>query len=203
MKTSTTNTDRSKKGMPWIPTFLMVFSMILLSQSGNTQTIYKTALGSQIKVSGTSNLHDWEMLATNFYCVGNFSSKGGAFDDISTLSFILPISNLKSKEDLMDTRAYKAMNAKDYPKMNFKLTNATVTHDQKAIIATGSLTIAGITKAIVIQSTYVVNPDESITIKGSKSIKMSDFNIKAPSFMLGALKTGDDLVIDLLLRFKK
>jgi len=32
---------------------------------------------------------------------------------------------------------------------------------------------------------------------------MSSHDVKAPSFMMGALKTGDDVTIDILLQLKK
>ncbi|MDB5121582.1 MAG: YceI family protein [Sphingobacteriales bacterium] len=62
--------------------------------------------------------------------------------------------------------------------------------------------ISGVTKKVEINSSYVLNADESVTMKATKAIKMSDYNIKAPSFMLGALKTGDDLSISILLKLK-
>ena len=186
----------------------LIALMILLVLAAFThhaqgQTTYKIAAGSQIKVSGTSNMHDWNMLASNFNCQANFVMKNGDLQDVSTLTFTLPVSNLKSKDKLMDTRAYKALNEEKYKTISFKLTDATVVSNQNIIKATGQLTISGVTKPVTIQTAYVVNADESITYKGSKSIKMSSHDVKAPSFMMGALKTGDDVTIDILLQLKK
>jgi len=47
------------------------------------------------------------------------------------------------------------------------------------------------------------NPDGSIACSGSQQIKMTDYQIKPPSFMLGALKTGDALTINFSLTLKK
>lgn len=165
------------------------------------QSAYKIQAGSHIKVNGTSNLHDWTMLATNFNCNATVTLKADQLQDISGLSFVLPVKNLKSKEDLMDTRAYKALNAEKYNQISFKLTDAVVNAQQKIVKATGSLTISGVTNQVVIQANYTTSGDE-IIFKGSKSIKMSDFKIKAPSFMMGALKTGDEVVIELALKLK-
>jgi len=139
---------------------------------------------------------------------GSFSSeasldlKGQQLQDISALSFSLPVINLKSKEELLNTRAYKALKSSQYSRITFKLTNATVVSSERTIKATGSLTIGGKTNQITIESNYIINGDE-ITIKGSKTLKMSDYNIKAPSFMLGALKTGNEVIIDISLKLKK
>lgn len=169
----------------------------------SAQNLYSIAPGSSIKVDGTSNLHDWSMNATKFSCDGKLVLTNGQLKDITTLTFVLPVQNLKSKESLMDTRAYKALNEESYDKMTFKLSDATVIEAQKLIKVTGNLTIAGVTKAITLQANYVVGADESVAFKGSKALKMSDFNIKAPSFMMGALKTGDDLTVNIVLKLKK
>ncbi len=184
-------------------TVLTLFSVAFFSPKAYSQTSYKIVTTSQIKVLGTSNLHDWEMKAESFTCEGNFTVKGGVLKDISSLSFTLPVTNLKSKESLMDKRAYKALKSQEFSKITFKLTDAAVNTSQKTIAISGNLSIAGVTNLINLQSSYVVNADESITCKGSKNIKMSDFKIKAPSFMLGALKTGDALTIEVLLKLKK
>ncbi len=166
------------------------------------QSTYKIIPGSQIKVFGTSNLHDWNMIASTFSCEGTFKVKEGVLQEVSSLSFSVPVTNLKSKEDLMDTRAYKTLKSTEFSKITFKLKDAAMLPQQK-IRATGTLTIAGVSNEIVITSGYVVNSDETVTFKGSKLIKMSDHKIKAPSFMLGALKTGNDVTIDILLKLKK
>jgi polyisoprenoid-binding protein YceI len=83
------------------------------------------------------------------------------------------------------------------------LTDATVVPQQKIINATGNLTIAGVSRVITLKTSYVVNADESITCKGTETVKMSNHNIKAPSFMMGALKTGDAVTIDFVLKLKK
>jgi hypothetical protein len=167
------------------------------------QTLYSIAPGSLITVDGTSNLHDWTMNASKFSCDGKLLLANGQLKDITALTFVLPVQNLKSKESLMDTRAYKALNEESYDKMTFKLSDATVIEAQKLIKVTGNLTIAGVTKAITLQANYVVGADESVAFKGSKALKMSDFKIKAPSFMMGALKTGDDLTVNIVLKLKK
>jgi polyisoprenoid-binding protein YceI len=190
----------------YLSRFLTITALVLLASftvNMQGQSPYSIVPSSQVKVSGTSNLHDWTMLATSFTCEGNFIVKNNQLQDLSALSFALPVKNLKSKDNLMDTRAYKTLKENTYSKITFKLIRATVVPQQKIIKATGNLTIAGVTNQIALQTAYTINADESITCKGSKELKMSDYGIKAPSFMMGALKTGNDLAIDILLKLKK
>lgn len=202
MKTSN-STKWSTRSISSLLVVTLLLSISAIAQKADAQTPYKVITTSQIKVSGTSNLHDWDMLANNFTCEGDFSVSDGILKDLSSMTFTLPVTSLKSKEKLMDTRAYKAMNAEKFKTITFKLTNATIVSQQKTIKANGNLTISGVTKPVTIQSTYVVNTDGSITIKGTEPLKMSSHGMKAPSFMMGALKTGDDVTIDFLLKLKK
>ena len=166
------------------------------------QTPYKNTEGSQIKVFGTSNLHDWTMVAKTLTCEGTFIVKGDQLVDVTALTLNIPVKNLKSNESLMDSRAYKTLKADQFSSIGFKLTSATVNAQQKLIKATGNLTISGVSNLITLQISYLMSGDE-ILCKGSQSLKMTEYKIKPPSFMLGALKTGDDLKIDIILKMKK
>ena len=203
MKTSDSTKFWSTRSISSLLVVTLLLGITAIAQEAAAQSPYKVITTSQIKVSGTSNLHDWDMSANNFACEGDFTVSNGILKDLSSMTFTLPVTSLKSKEKLMDTRAYKALNAEKFKTITFKLTDATVVPQQKIIKATGNLTISGVTKPVTIQSTYVVNEDGSITCKGSKAIKMSSHGMKAPSFMMGALKTGDDVTIDILLKLKK
>jgi len=203
MKTMITYTAIKKDFFKSLLILLAIPSMLALTfTSVQGQTLYKQVAGSQIKVNGTSNIHDWDMVATNFTTTATFKTTGGQLQDLTALSFVLPVTNLKSKEDLLNTRAYTALKAEQYDKITFKMTKATVIPVQKIIKATGNLTISGVTNPVELQTSYVVNVDGSITCKGSQTVKMSDYKIKAPSFMMGALKTGDAVTIDMLLKLK-
>lgn len=182
-----------------VTTLFIAFTIAFLSNA-QAQSTYKVVAGSQIKVAGTSNLHDWIMVANSFTCDATIAEN---VQDVSALSFVLPVKNLKSKENLMDTRAYKSLKAEQHDKITFKLTSATVVPAQKLIKAVGGLTIGGVTREVPIQVNYVENADGSITCTGSKKIKMSDHKINPPTFMMGALKVGDEVTINLNIKLKK
>ena len=42
-----------------------------------------------------------------------------------------------------------------------------------------------------------VNKDESITCTGTNKMNMTDYNVKPPTFMAGAMKTGDAITLGL------
>jgi hypothetical protein len=52
-------------------------------------------------------------------------------------------------------------------------------------------------------ATSRINPDNSITIKGSRKISMQQFNVDPPTFMMGAVKTGNDVTISFDITYTK
>lgn len=199
--------------MPYILQSLC-YTVLITALCGNgvsAQDIYKlnSSKESNVKVLGTSNVHDWSMEAQNPTAEASFSGLIG--DDripknLSSLNFSVAAKSLKSEHKSMDNRTYKTIKADTYPKITFKLIAATITPLRKTMFlikATGTLTIAGTAKTVTMQVNGTVNDDRSITCSGQQKIKLTDFNIQPPSFMMGAMKVGDDLTIQYGLNFKR
>jgi hypothetical protein len=49
----------------------------------------------------------------------------------------------------------------------------------------------------------VMNKDSTITCTGSDKLKMSDYQVKPPTFMMGAMRTGDAITLDFTMVYKK
>lgn len=186
---------------------LMALSPI---QQSFAQTAFNTrSFGSEIQVNGTSNLHDWSMKGSGLSCEAQFTVNSASVLQLLTLNglnFSMPVTNLKSGESLLNTRAYKAMNAEKYSHINFKMSSATISpqgNNRYIIKANGQLTISGVTREVSLQASSSILADHTVVITGSKKIKMSEFGIKPPSFMLGALRTGDEVTIDFNLKFNE
>lgn len=171
----------------------------------NAQNIRKNS-AFIIKVSGSSNLHDWTMEAKsgNIEANLNLASNVSYLAGIQSLSFNLPVKNLKSTEgSTMDNRAYDALKADKYPTITFKLLTATPVsneNNKSQFKVTGQLSICGVTKEIEMVANATRNADGSVIIIGQQKIKMTQFNVRPPSFMFGALKVTDNLTIDYIVR---
>ncbi len=182
------------------------FSPSLLSQS-----IYKITDSKDIdmKLLGTSTLHKWSMDAKTFEGEAQFGFAPGndhELTSLKSLSFSLEVLNLKSGEKSLDKNAYKALRADQYKDILYKLISATVSPEKEnryVIKSKGKLTIAGVTKEITMDILGIVNPDGTITCNGSDKLNMTDYQVKPPSFMLGAIKTGDAITLEFTLVYKK
>ncbi len=177
-------------------------------QTVSAQTVYKITPGkdASIKVLGTSNVHDWALTSAAIESQGDFKlDNDGQLRSLSSFSLSLNAKSLKSEHESMDNRTYKTMKADQYPKVTYKLSSATVTPAQKnkyTIKATGELTIAGVSQTIVMTIYAVINADNTITCTGSENLKLTDYKIDPPSFMLGAMKVKNDLIIQFNLNYK-
>jgi len=175
---------------------LLFGGMFTLAQ-GQTKFAAKNTV--QLSVSGTSTMHDWVMKASNGDCSATLQVDGdGNLKDITAMSFSVVSKALKSGKDGMDKNAYKALKIDKNPNITATLKSADVTMKDgknfgiKAII---SLSIAGKTLETTLDATAKKINDTSFSIKGEKNISMKDFDMKPPSFMLGAVKTGNDIVL--------
>ncbi|TDQ11436.1 YceI family protein [Pedobacter metabolipauper] len=199
---SSTGTKRS---------LICILLISVLSITGLQAQVYKLSASKDniVKVSGTSNVHDWKMTAMDPVCEADFgaiSATDGIPKSLNALTFSVNAKSLKSESSSMDNRTYKTIKADTYPKISFKLSNAVITPTTKnkfAIKATGALTLAGVTKTIVMQLTGEVKADQTITCTGVEKLKLTEYSIQPPSFMLGAMKVGDELTISYNLNFKK
>jgi len=199
----TITSSHIKRGLFIIIFFVLAFAVFNLSaQTTSYQSIPAT---SSVKVSGSSNLHDWTMGNTHLTAGVAFTFKDGKLNDVTALNLTLKVKELKGTEDLLNSRAYKAMNADKYPTINFKLSSASATplsSGHYTIKAYGKLQIAGVAKDVIIYADAVQNSDKTISCTGSEKLKMSDYGISPPSFMFGALKVKDDVTISFNIKFK-
>ena len=171
------------------------------------QTSYESH-SMDISLKGTSTLHDWEMKAATGTSEAEFTvGDDGNITSLSKLSFTLPAVNLKSGRTVMDKNTYKALKTRANPNISFVLTSATVTaegNNNYLLNCNGRLTIAGSTKATDLVATARYNPsDKSFTVTGVKKMKMTDYDVKPPTVMLGTIKTGNDISIAYNLKFTR
>jgi polyisoprenoid-binding protein YceI len=154
----------------------------------------------KIVIEGTSNIHDWVMTSTS----GNFfanivTDAAGIPTAISNVSFQVSVTSLKSqKGSTMDNNAYKAMAAEKYPQIRFSSSAASVkpaAGGAFTVTAPGKLSISSGEKDVTLTAVGKVNADKSITFDGSYKLTTTDYNVKAISIMLGAIKTSPDVKI--------
>lgn len=175
----------------------ILFALLTMSFSLAAQEEYKLTKSS-VKMSGTSTLHDWTADVTKVSGSGQLTFSNNALSGIKSLNINMTTNSIKSsKGSTMDNNIYKELKAKANPTMAYSLTKVN-SISQKGGVYTleteGKLTIAGTTKTIALSVTGKVAGTE-IVFKGTKKLKMTDFNVEPPVLFLGTLKTDNNVDI--------
>ncbi|TVZ25788.1 polyisoprenoid-binding protein YceI [Gillisia sp. Hel_I_86] len=183
-------------------TMILFFSC----QVSLAQTFKITNSSSDVKVEGTSNVHDWEITAEELQGTMSVEIIDEQLVKIEKLDFTVIAESLKSGKGGMDKNTYKALKTDKFPKITYnlvKVDNIDCTSSSKCkIIAKGYLTIAGTKKSIDLVFDAKINDDE-ISLTGSTSFKMSTYNVEPPTALFGTITTGDEVKIKFKTVFTK
>lgn len=175
----------------------MVF--LLFAQFSMAQKTYQLQAKPELKISGTSTLHDWDMPSSTATGTMTATEQGGKLTAISALSITMPAESIKSGKNAMDKKAYEALKTSKNKNVVFTLKSATKSGDTWTL--NGTFNIAGVTKNVNIkaQETY---SGGSFGLKGTYSFKLSDYNITPPTAVMGTIKTGNDVKMTFNVKFK-
>lgn len=185
---------------------LILLSPFLLYQTLRAQVRYSSTTVDLI-ISGTSTLHDWSMTSVKAQCDAVFElNAAGQITSVRSINFSTPANGLKSEHTSMDNNAYKALKADKDPMISYTATSVTVVPaaaGASTVTVTGKLNIAGTSRDAQIVAVCHPNADNTITVSGKENISMKDFSIDPPTFMLGTIKTGNDLTLSFNLTLKR
>ena len=148
--------------------------------------------GSFLYLEGDSTLHKYQMNANALRGSAIVKSLSGGLEkalktsQVESMTLIVPVDNLKSREKGLDENAYKALKPKENPEITFSLDSLSLAKAKEGptvMTAKGNLTIAG-TKAPIILTGDAVFTGNQVRLTGTQKLKMSDFKIVPPSISL-------------------
>jgi len=164
--------------------------------------------GNQVKIDGTSTIHDWTIMGAliagsleldSKFVADPTKAQPGKIDGKADVR--IPVRTLKSGKPSMDNVTYQAMDQPKYPTIEYHCTELTLKDAPKAaagpwtLDSKGQLIIHGTTNSV---SFPVTMTREGKTIKtvGDVTLKMTDYNVPPPApKILGmpTIKTGDEM----------
>lgn len=184
------------------PTQKKIFALglgLILFMGAFAQVKYTNKNNASLTVSGTSTLHDWDMKSAHGNCEATITlNAAGALTALNGLSFSTNTAELKSGKGAMDKNAYKALKTDKNPTISYVAATSTVSllsGTDYLVKTTGKLTIAGTTLDAEVTANCKVNADKTVTVMGSKKLSMREFGMVPPSFMMGTIKTGNDVTL--------
>lgn len=156
---------------------------------------------SSVTIHGTSTLHEWDVAGStingsidanpDLSKEMNAESWKKAGDPPATVKVVIPVTSIHSESAKMDSLMQKALKAKAFPEIRYEMTGATPAANSSHVKSRGKLTIAGVTRDVVVDVTATRDGDSRYILTGASSIKMTDYGIKPPTAMLGTIRSGD------------
>jgi polyisoprenoid-binding protein YceI len=216
--------------IPWRAAVTLALGAVILAPTlpAAAQTHYASQpKGCDVKINGTSSLHDWEMEGA---VIGGFIefAAGVQLDPAQTTvaglqgdkvpakaRVLIPVRSVHSKADhmpdVMDHLMQEALKEPQSPRIEFNLKEMTFKGPHAAgtpfnFDVNGDIVIAGATNSVTFPITIECPDADQLKISGTVPIKMTDYGVTppAPSFGLGLMKTGSDvkIIFDWMLRKK-
>ncbi len=192
---------------------LLTFGLLATSLAAPAAVVTLTpSSASRVRLEGDSTLHPFWSEASLFTAVLTVDAPGTTAAAVSaavaegkpaTLRVAIPVANLKSEHSSLDKNLRKALSADKFPDIAYTLESYGIAPGKDGLVlgAKGALTIAGKTQPEVLKATATL-VEGRFVIDGEQSLLMTDFGVKPPTMMLGAVKTADKIVVKYHLVFE-
>ncbi len=162
----------------------------------SAQSFHLSNSTSTLKIEGTSNIHDWHIIAEDQQGTLVATIANNQISNFDQLDFSVKAESLKSGKGSMDKNTYKALNTNKYKNIVYKLSKVKSINCAGSgsckVSTLGSLTISGTTKTI--EMVFDVKfSDSKIILSGNKTLNMTDFGVEPPTALLGTITTGENI----------
>lgn len=192
------------KYIKWI-TSLTILLIIGFQVDGQAFTKYNTVDSSKVFISGTSTLHNWKEELKKFTVTVLIEQNNTDNIVFKNIRFTALVGDIKSEATLMDTKTFNALKKDKYPTISFNSegeTSLSVVENKFAGKISGTLFIAGVKKQVLVEVKGNIE-DGKISVSGIYPVSMSEYGIKAPTFLFGTIKTGNDVKVHFNFQFNK
>lgn len=164
--------------------------------------------GTELSISGTSTVHSFtcktsRIDATLVVDRGYTKDLTKVAKPIVSVRVEIPAKSLDCGNGKMNSNMFGTLKADENPTITYVMSGYDLDNATAAGFTaktTGTLTIAGKEKTISMEVKADRVDGTKATAKGEQSILLTDFGIKPPKFMLGALRVGNEIKIKFSLK---
>jgi polyisoprenoid-binding protein YceI len=186
---------------------ILIASLVAIATAGaQTPDGVKLVVGpeSELSFEGTSTLHAFHCKTTKLqvsasvdptYMEAKLSQMNRP---LKSIEVVIPVKSLSCGNKGLEENMLKTLKADKFPEIRYQLSTyeiASAADNQVTLKSVGMLTVAGNQKQIEMIVKTERGADGKAVAVGTQSILMTDFGIKPPVFMLGALRTGNKIVV--------
>jgi polyisoprenoid-binding protein YceI len=160
---------------------------------------------SIFNVSGKCTMKNWTFISKDAKGDGDFEISDNLIKEIRSLKLSIPAKSLRSDNKSMNNHAWDALKSDLHPTITFvlsKVEKIVPENNAVQVTALGNLTVAGVTKPVVLSAKGTVIGDK-VSFDGTYRTRMTDFNIDPPTFALGGIKSQNDVTVSFQATFKQ
>lgn len=165
---------------------------------------------SELTVEGTSSMHAWHCKTDKLNAYvdvdpGYTRDLTKVARPIAAVKVNIVVKTLSCGNSQMDRNMYSTLRADEnqlikYTLTGYDLLDGSVSPTAFAAKTNGTLMIAGETRPIDMKISAERQSDGKAVASGEQTLLLSDFGIKAPSFMFGTLKVGNEVKVKFTLK---
>jgi polyisoprenoid-binding protein YceI len=165
---------------------------------------------SVVTVEGTSSMHDWHCKTDKINAYvdvdpGYTKDLTKVARPIAAVKVNIVVKSLSCGNSQMDRNMYSTLKADEnqlikYTLSGYDILSGSVSPTSFAAKTTGTLLIAGEEKPIQMKISAERTANGQAIATGEQTLLLSDFGIKAPSFMFGTLKVGNEVKVKFTLK---
>ena len=157
---------------------------------------------STIVVEGTSNAHDWDTKSSSLEGIASFNFSTGSILTIDSVNIQLKSDSFRSGKKVMDKKTRGALKVKDNPVISFELKEFS-RQSGDSVWVNGDFTVAGKTVSKLTKAVVLITESDQVSVSGYQNFRMTEFDVKPPTALLGSLKTGDEVTVRFEVLFTK
>ena len=185
-------------------TLLAVLVLPAGVQAQESELELGTQPGSRLWVEGGSSVRSWSCDATlvEASVTGAAVPAGASAKAVSAAAqravLSIPVAKLDCRNGTMNEHMRKALKAQANKSIEYRIAKWDLTprgDDEGTVATSGTLVLAGAEKPISVDFTAKRAGQGTWQLKGSKTIRMTEWGIKPPSLMLGTMKVRDPVTV--------
>lgn len=171
---------------------MLALAIFALPRAAQAQTMALSA-ESSIWIDGTSNRSDWTVRANEI----TGAVRAGEATAPDSLAITVASGEIKGdKGTIMNRKIIGALKSREHPEIVYRLTGAAVSEaDAGTLLTEGQLTIAGVTKTVEMEVTAEQLEGGAVRYMGMTPILFTDYGMRPPSALAGALRTGNEVTV--------
>lgn len=160
----------------------------------------------EVKISGTSNLHDWTASVPSLSTNAELVVVNGKLEAINKMVVEIDATTIKGSEgSIMDKKIAETLKADKNPRIVFRMTSVndiSQTGSDFTVRAVGTLAMGGVSRPLNVVVNGRVLPNGDVQFTGVKDMKMTTWQLDPPRAMMGALRTADDVTVNFSVTLK-